>query len=393
MFVLLDFGALLLLGSLGLFWGIKKKDWRILPMAILILIGFAQLFFTYFPQWPHDLSMKTGHSIYIALACLGTHFFSKQPFGSSRRRLATLAFAAISIPALPTLIMDWYSLQQTENTKTTTLVTYEDLDACEWIDKNLSEDSVVQSFPVRDGSAFYSIIPTFAQRRTALGDMMHSRIFQGDLERNRSRRKLINLMFLTNSSEMSWLIAKNLGVDYVYFGTTERKLFADKQAKFRDEQFFHKVYAGRNIRVFRVVPENLNHYMDSYDEETDSSVVEAALTNGFKRMKNLDYWNPLQWRGKSGATMYLNSVGEFAGVLLFRIYVQEAVQLEIRTGQTHDIIELKPGWRWIELDQIDLEKGRNQLQFNLNNSRTFQISEVIFFGRKFFDSSDDSVVQ
>ncbi len=48
LFVLLDFGALLLLGSLGLFWGIKKKDWRILPMAILILIGFAQLFFNYF---------------------------------------------------------------------------------------------------------------------------------------------------------------------------------------------------------------------------------------------------------------------------------------------------------------------------------------------------------
>ncbi len=76
--------------------------------------------------------------------------------------------------------------------------------------------------------------------------------------------------------------------------------------------------------------------MNPYDEETDSSVVEAALTNGFKRMKNLDYWNPLQWRGKSGATMYLNSVGEFAGVLLFRIYVQEAVHLEIPTGQTQD---------------------------------------------------------
>ncbi|MCI0615740.1 hypothetical protein L0244_22370, partial [bacterium] len=322
-------------------------------------------------------------------------FFSKQPLGSTRRRLATVAFAAISIPALPTLVMDWYSLQQTENTNTTTLVTYEDLDACKWIDKNLSEDSVVQSFPVRDGSAFYSIIPTFAQRRTALGDVMHSRIFQGDLERNRSRRKLVNLMFLTNSSEMSWLIAKNLGVDYVYFGTAERKLFADKQTKFGDEQFFHKVYARRHLRVFRVLQQNevSNHYFDSYDEQTDTSVVQAVLVDGFKQMKNLDYWKPLQWRGKSGATMYLNSVSEFAGVLLFRIYVREPVRLEMRTGQLHGVIELKPGWRWIELDQIDLEKGRNQLLFNLNNSRTFQISEVIFFGRKFFNSSDDPVVQ
>jgi hypothetical protein len=392
LFVLLDFGALLVLGSLGLFLGIKKKDWRILPLFVLILVGFSQLLFTYFPQWPHDLSMKTGHSIYIAFACLAAHFFSKQASGSYRRRLATVAFAAISIPAVPTLIMDWYSLQQTGNKKTTTLITHDDLEACEWIDKNLSEASVIQSYPVRDGAAFYSIIPTFAQRRTALGDMMHSRIFQGDLERNQNRRKLVNLMFLTNSSEMSWLIAKNLGVEYVYFGTAERKLFGDKKSKFRDDQFFRRIYANRYVRVFRVAPENevSTQYYDSYDEQTDTSVVQVALTEGFKQMKNLDYWNPSQWRGISGATMYLNSLSEFAGVLLFRIYVHEPVRLEMQTGELHGVIELKPGWRWIELDELNLEKGSNQLQFHLakGNSKMFQISEVIFFGRKFDGASD-----
>jgi hypothetical protein len=392
LFVLLDFGALLILGSLGLFLGIKKKDWRILPLAVLILVGFVQLFFTYFPLWPHDLSMKTGHSIYIALACLGAHFFSKQASGSYRRRLATVAFAVISIPAIPTLIMDWYSLQQTENKNTTTLVTHDDLEACEWIDKNLSEDSVVQSYPVRDGSAFYSIIPTFAQRRTALGDMMHSRIFQGDLERNRSRRKLINLMFLTNSSELAWMIAKNLDVEYIYVGTAERRLFLDKLAKFRDDHFFRRAYAKNRVKVFQVLPENdvSKQYVDSYDEQTDTSVVHAALAEGFVEMKNLDYWNPLQWTGTSGATMYLNSLGEFAGVLLFRIYVAEPVRLEMRAGPLHGIIELKPGWRWIELNELDLEKGQTQLQFNLKKSKTktFQISEVIFFGKKLNDSSN-----
>ncbi len=85
-----------------------------------------------------------------------THFFCN--FGVPGKNCILLAYRCnFSFPPRRYVLV---SLQQTENTKTTTLVTYEDLDACEWIDKNLSEDSVVQSFPVRDGSAFYSIIPT-----------------------------------------------------------------------------------------------------------------------------------------------------------------------------------------------------------------------------------------
>lgn len=391
LFVLIDFGALLAIGALGLFLGIKKKDWRILPLAILLLVGFGQLLFTYFPEWPHDLSMKAGHSIYIALACLGAHFFSKQPSGSSRRRLATVAFAAISLPALPTLIMDWYSLQQTANVKTSTLITHEDLEACDWIDKNLPADSVVQSFPVRHGSAFYSLIPTFAQRRTAFGDVMHSRIFQGDLERNRNRRKLVNLMFLTNSSETSWLIAHNLSIDYVYIGTAEKRLFSDKLAKFRDSPFFKKVYAKRELRVFQVVPkkEVPGEYLDSYDEHTDTSVVHAALEDGFVQMQGLDYWNPLQWKGKSGATLSLNTQSEFTGALLFQIYVREPIRLEMRSGDFRGVITLQPGWRWIELEELNLAKGKNRVQFNLVKvkPKMFQISEVLFFGRQLYSNS------
>lgn len=160
-----------------------------------------------------------------------------------------------------------------------------------------------------------------------------------------------------------------------------------KHAKFRDGQFFQKVYAKRNVRVFRVVSENGNHYLDTYDEQTDTSEVQATLTGGFKPMKNLDYWNPLQWRGKSGAALHLNSMGEFAGVFLFRIYVREPVRLEMSAGPLRGFIDLNPGWRWIELEQLDLQKAQNELQFQLakSNSKTFQISEVIFFGRKFLD--------
>ncbi|HSE41776.1 MAG TPA: hypothetical protein VLH08_13515, partial [Acidobacteriota bacterium] len=101
-FMFIDFGALLILGSLGLFLAIKKKDDRVLPIAILLVVGLIQLFFTFFPEWPNDLSMKTGHSISIALACLGAHFFSKQASGSKRRRIAKLGFAFLILPALPT---------------------------------------------------------------------------------------------------------------------------------------------------------------------------------------------------------------------------------------------------------------------------------------------------
>ncbi|MCI0446232.1 hypothetical protein L0152_23830 [bacterium] len=386
LFILIDFGAPLMLGVLGLVWGIKKKDWRVLPLAILLLVSFGQLFFSYFPDWPDDISMKVGHSIYIALACLGAHFFSKQAAGSARRRIATVAFAVICVPAVPTLIMDWYTLQQTGNTQTTTLINHDDLEACEWINKSLSQDAVVQSFPIKEGIAFYSLIPTFAQRRTALGDPMHSRIFQGDSERSANRSNLINLMFFTSSPDISWLIARNLGVHYIYFGSTEKRLFSDKHTKFRDPRFFSKVYAKREVRIFQVLPEgdSLDRSQDSYDEETDTSAVSTALTEGFVEMKNVDIWHSLRWKGKSGAIMSLDSQYEFSGVLLFRIFVRETVPLELRAGGLHKVLKLEPGWRWIELDDITLEKGMNRFTFNLikDKARMFQISNVTYFGRQ-----------
>jgi hypothetical protein len=386
LFVVIDFGAPLVLGLLGLILGIKKKDWRVLPLAILLLVSFSQLFFTYFPDWPDDISMKVGHSIYIALACLTAHFFSKQAVGSSRRRLATVAFAVICFPAVPTLIMDWYSLQQTSNLRTTTVVTHDDLEACEWINNSLPRDAVVQSFPIKEGIAFYSLIPTFAQRRTALGDPMHARIFQGDSERTTNRNNLIRLMFHTSSSDLSWLIARNLEIGYIYFGSTERKLFSERQSKFRDPQFFSRVYAKGKVRIFQVLPDsNISEkYPDSYDEKSDTNAVLAGLENGFVKMKSQDIWHSLRWEGESGAILALNSRNQFNGVLLFRIFVPESMRLELQSNQFSELIDLEPGWRWIELKDILLEKGINKLSFNLGKGQTkvFQISDVTYFGRQ-----------
>ncbi|MCI0614047.1 hypothetical protein L0244_13765, partial [bacterium] len=92
----------------------------------------------------------------------------------------------------------------------------------------------------------------------------------------------------------------------------------------------------------------------------------------------------LRWKGKSGAIMSLDSQYEFSGVLLFRIFVRETVPLELRAGGLHKVLKLEPGWRWIELDDITLEKGMNRFTFNLikDKARMFQISNVTYFGRQ-----------
>ena len=383
LFLLIDFGALLILGTLGLVLGIKKKDGRILPVAVLLLIGFSQLLFTFFPEWPHDLSMKTGHSISIALACLSAHFFSKQAAGTVRRRIAKLGFAFIIFPALPTLAMDWYNLQQSDSEQSDTLITNEDLAACKWINKNVPEDAVVQSFPFRDGIAFYSLIPTFAERRTALGDLMHSRIFQGDTERNKNRRKLINLMFLTESPEQTWSIGQNLGIEYIYNGPTERKLFSDKQSKFRDQNLFERVYANRLVRIYKLNP-RLEVQSDSYNEDQDQSIVDVELATGFNTMWSENTWRAVEWSGVSGSTLSLNTPHEFSGILMFRIRAPKPVRLEVHYGDSHEAIKIEPTWQWIELDNLSLTKGTNNIQFMLpnNNNQRFLISEVFFFGHQ-----------
>jgi hypothetical protein len=382
LFLLIDFGALLILGTLGLVLGIKKRDGRILPLVVLLFVGFCQLLFTYFPEWPHDLSMKTGHSISIALACLSAHFFSKQAAGTIRRRIAKLGFAFVIFPALPTLAMDWYNLQQPKDLRQNTLISKEDLEACEWVNENLPDDAVVQSFPFRDGYAFYSLIPTFAERRTALGDAMHSRIFQSDTESDRNRRKLINLLFLTESSEIAWLVGHDLGIEYIYTGPIERKLFLSKQGKFRDTKHFEKVYANRLVRIFKLNPK-IDVRLDSYDEKRDRSIVDVQFGSGLNQMWNENVWKPLEWSGISGSEISLNTEQEFSGVLIFRIRTAKRARLEVYFNELHEPIQIDPEWQWIELDNLKLAKGVNNLQFVLpnNNHQRFLISEVFFFGR------------
>jgi hypothetical protein len=382
LFLLIDFGALLILGTLGLVLGIKKRDGRILPLAVLLLVGFCQLLFTYFPEWPHDLSMKTGHSISIALACLSAHFFSKQAAGTMRRRIAKLGFVFVIFPALPTLAMDWYNLQQPKDVQQNTLISKEDLAACEWVNENLPDNAVVQSFPFRDGYAFYSLIPTFAERRTALGDPMHSRIFQGSYESSTNRRRLINLLFLTESSEIAWLVGHDLGVEYIYTGPTERKLFLDKQAKFRDTKHFEKIYANRLVRIFKLNP-RLDVQMDSYDEKRDQSIVNIRFDSSFNQLWNENIWKPVEWAGISGAGLFLNTQHEFSGVLIFRIRSTKRTRLEVHFGQHLQAIQIEPEWQWIELNDLKLSKGINNLQFIMPNSdhQRFLISDVFFFGR------------
>jgi len=117
-------------------------------------------------EFPLKLSLILQVLIVAGLAPLGRH----------RRTFAVVALAVI-LAGLPTFLGDTYCAQDISNSAHTLKVPVGEMNMARWIDRNLSPEAVVQTYPsAREW--FFSIVPVFAGRDMWVGDRMHGVAFQ-----------------------------------------------------------------------------------------------------------------------------------------------------------------------------------------------------------------------
>jgi hypothetical protein len=170
------------------------------------------------------------------------------------------------ILAVPTFITDISGASNIFNRYETFYVRSADLKACEWIRTHLPRTAIVQSqpdyignfqvSPSLRGDKELSLIPTFALRRSALGEEFIARsICAGCDELTDSRESDLDMLFKARDPAVITSVAAKYKIDYLYIGPFEQSNYPAFLSVLDRSPRFEEVYNEDSVHIFRIVDE------------------------------------------------------------------------------------------------------------------------------------------
>lgn len=247
-FMTLNFGA----GILAL---ISIPYWRRIsaPLSLLFTVSVFVLIGVIVPEWPSDVAVKVGYSTALSGALL-TGLIPVYLKRKALRILFFVTFSIVGILSLPTPVFEMLNFYDIHNSNSSSYISTEEWDAYRWIRDQIPQEAIVQrglKTDIRD--APFSPIPNFAQRRTAVGDRMHARIFLVPDEVYLPRRQDVEYIFRYKDAGAIHEICSRTGIDYIYWGVQERATFNEPEALMSRRDLFESVYATEHVTIFKVV--------------------------------------------------------------------------------------------------------------------------------------------
>ncbi len=222
-FLFYNYGPLLLVFPLGLLRGFFKK-YRTLTINLLVLVALCMFLILYvqIKNFPTDMGIKVGlvlSMVLVLFTVIGLSFHNKY-----LRFFTLLLMIPIILPAVVTVLLDAYSSSDVTNIRFGSIVLNEDMMASKWIRDNLPRNVRIQTDPFERSESF-SLIPTFAERRTTAGDKMHARIFLSDADLFDILDDAVGAVYKTRDPIKAANLMNDLGIDNILIGNVERKLY------------------------------------------------------------------------------------------------------------------------------------------------------------------------
>jgi hypothetical protein len=275
----MNLGPGFVLGTLGMITSLWIRRNLMLPNFWLVALCSA-LFTTVIIQNDWEVTTKASLIILINLTFFSTLFLDafwdwaqrkkevrSQGSGARSARVGSwilvpgfwlLLLTLLCLSAIPTAVLDAYVYGWSISPADTKFVNAEDMRALTWIRDNLSEESIIQDMPAGyredDRDIFYSKIPSFAHRRVTLGVKLHTENFQIPEKWIASRIEKITQLFETHDLTDTVSITKQLGIQYIYVGPTERKHYPIGLNKFDNfKDLFRPVYKQGRVSIFQVL--------------------------------------------------------------------------------------------------------------------------------------------
>jgi hypothetical protein len=209
----LNFGLVLILALAGFLIGWRKnRDAFTATLFVSLVLTIGLSFFLRIEplgaEFPLKLSLILQVLLVAGLALLGR-------FGKFFTAAALVVIAA----GLPTFLGDIYCAQDISSAHTLKVPVGE-MNMARWIERNLDDRAVVQTYPsAREW--FFSIVPVFADRDMLVGDSMHGVAFQVAPEAyERRRRETEQALRRINEPDAREYLRRN-GLTHVYYGARE----------------------------------------------------------------------------------------------------------------------------------------------------------------------------
>jgi hypothetical protein len=255
--LMLSLGPLLVPAVLGIWppWRLPLRAWPAVAGTVLGLLVFYLVRLSVEGSY---IGFRAGQLLQLALPGLAALFFARLWNPRWQWRAAAAAIATVLlVVGLPTTLIDTYNAQDIGNRRMgpgfrwTITLTPDEQEAYRWMRTQTPRDAIVQMDPIAHGRETWSQLPTFAGRRMAAARP----ISMMDIPVYAERSKRVHRIYADRNAEVAVLIARDLGIDYVFIGPAEQKANpAAALSKFAGrEDLFREVFANASTRIYEVL--------------------------------------------------------------------------------------------------------------------------------------------
>jgi hypothetical protein len=321
-YLVLNWGASLIIGAAGIFFHSRKTPVRILVpvlLASLSLVLFAHL----------DLadrsvfSIKFGYVAHLSLLLLSAGFIDWLILSFPRRNKWFLpAFVLLLLPALATTSLDMYNHQDIENERFTTYISRAQFEVFSWMQNNVPPGAVIQNLHLQNEGyteKYVSEIPPFAARSVFRADPILSQLFQIPESEVARRTELLCAVMNSTATAETWRLVRNIGIDYLFFEGQEASHIRSQLG----QPYFQKVKEEGDVALYQV-----NARRDGSTSESPTEVSEISQEkNRISIRFGTNFYAPELHEGceharwmSSDATVILEASNEMAGQIIFTAF-------------------------------------------------------------------------
>lgn len=224
------------------------------PAVASLALGLPLFYFVTLVLEPVWIGWRAGQLILVtapALIAIGIAAMLRHLGRGLPTALVSLLFAA----GLPTTAIDLYNAQDTSNVamgpgfRWTVVVTRDEQQAFDWIQRQTPYKAVVQMSLGPRGRETWSLIPSFARRRMAAG-LPISLLRTPEYE---PAAKRADRVYSSPDPLEAWQIARELQIDYLFVGRVEREVFGKAALKFdARHDLFELAFANLDAAVYAI---------------------------------------------------------------------------------------------------------------------------------------------
>jgi len=250
----LSLGGLLIPAAVGCWPWPRLELRRVVPALAGVVVGLGLLYLV----WLTDRSwvgFRAGNILQVTLPLLAARGIAGL-WDAGRRGTVTAGVALLFLAGAPTTLIDTYNAQDIGNLRmgpgfpwTITLSPAQQA-ACTWIRQTTPSRTVVQADPLARDRQNWSVIPTFAGRRMAVGQALPL-LPEPQQEGGKERAHAI---LVTEPLEGAHDDARSLGIDYFWFDGDDlrARLGANPSRFLARPDLFTLAFRQDDVFVYRV---------------------------------------------------------------------------------------------------------------------------------------------